>query len=237
MKQMPASSSALSWRSAGMAMSTPSSLSTSAVPDFEDSARLPCLATFRPPPAATKPTAVETFRVCWPSPPVPQTSMVGNLGSMWTAARRMARAQATISPRVSPRIRIAVSAAPTWLGVGSPRRQAAKNSPALSSESVPPSASRLSKGLKASDMGAGSGVHGALDAGDVEEVGQQLVAAFRSDGFRMELHAVHRARAVLHAHDLAVLGPGGDLQLGRQHLLLDRQAVIARRREGVLQAG
>ena len=38
----------------------------------------------------------------------------------------MARALAVISPTVSPRMRMAVSAAPTWAGVGSPRRQAAK---------------------------------------------------------------------------------------------------------------
>ena len=35
---------------------------------------------------------------------------------MRIAAWRMARAQATISPSVSPRIRMAVSAAPTWAG-------------------------------------------------------------------------------------------------------------------------
>src|ERR1700753_4118101 len=101
---------------------------------------------------------------------------------MLTAARRMARAQATISPRVSPRMRMAVSAAPTWLGVGSPRRQAAKKSAALSSESVPPSASRLSKGLKASDIGGGSGVDRAFHAREVQEVSQEVVAAFRGDG-------------------------------------------------------
>src|SRR4051794_22645354 len=115
----------------------------------------------------------------------------------------MARAQATISPRVSPRIRMAVRAAPTCEGVGSPRRQAAKKSPALSSESVPPSASRLSKGLKASDMGRSSGFRQTLHARDLEEVGEQVVAALGGDGFRMELHAENRTGPVLHAHDLA----------------------------------
>src|SRR6185437_16141212 len=110
---------------------------------------------------------------------------------MWAAARRMARAQATISPNVSPRMRMAVSAAPIWLGLGSPRRQASKKSPAVSSESVPPSASMLSRGLKALDIGPASGVRGALHAGDVEEVGQEVVAALGGDGFRVELHPVH----------------------------------------------
>ena len=153
-KQMPASSRALSWRSGPASMATPSSDRTSAAPERDESARLPCLATFRPPPAATNPTAVEMLSVCWPSPPVPQTSIVGKGGSIWTAARRIARAHAVISPRVSPRIRMAVSAAPTWAGVGSPRRQAAKNSPASSSDSVPPSARRDRRGLKVADMGA-----------------------------------------------------------------------------------
>ena len=37
--------------------------------------RLPCLATFRPAPAATKATAVEMLKVEMPVPPVPQTSI------------------------------------------------------------------------------------------------------------------------------------------------------------------
>src|SRR5258706_7338019 len=120
----------------------------------------------------------------------------------------MARAQATISPSVSPRIRMALSAAPTWAGVGSPLRQAAKNSPALSSDRVPPSARRLSRGLKASDMEA-SGFRQAFQTGGLEEVGQEVVTALRGDGFRVELHAEHRTRPVLHAHDLAVIRPRG----------------------------
>jgi hypothetical protein len=60
-------------------------------------------------------------------------------------------AQATISPTVSPRRRMAVTAAATWAGVGSPRRQAPKKASASSSDRVAPSARRLSRGLKASD--------------------------------------------------------------------------------------
>src|SRR5689334_8158467 len=103
---------------------------------------------------------------------------------MWMAALRMARAQAVISPMVSPRMRMAVSAAPTWAGVGSPRRQAAKNSPASSSDRVPPSARRISRGLKAADIGGGSGgsdLREALHAGEVEEIGQEVVAALGGD--------------------------------------------------------
>ena len=42
----------------------------------------------------------------------------------------MTRAQAVISPTVSPRSRMAVTAAATCAGVGSPRRAAAKNASA-----------------------------------------------------------------------------------------------------------
>src|SRR5258708_59430 len=136
----------------------------------------------------------------------------------------MARAQATISPSVSPRIRMALSAAPTWAGVGSPLRQAAKNSSALSSDRVPPSARRLSRGLKASDIETASGFRQAPHAGDLEEISQEVVAAFRGDGFRVELHPVHRAGLVLHAHDLAVFGPGGDIEVGGAGVLFHPEA-------------
>src|SRR5215218_9107217 len=106
----------------------------------------------------------------------------------------MARAQAVSSPTVSPRMRMAVTAAAIWAGVGSPRRQAAKKASAASSSSVAPSARRASRGLKASLT---SGVRGALHARQIEEVGQQRMAALGGDGLRVELDAVHRARLVL----------------------------------------
>src|SRR5580704_17407000 len=100
---------------------------------------------------------------------------------------RMARAQAVISPTVSPRSRMAVTAAAICAGVGSPRKQAAKNAPASASDRVAPSASFASSGLKASDMAGlrllASGLGEALDPGEVEEVREQLVAAFGGDGF------------------------------------------------------
>ncbi|MNT40235.1 hypothetical protein D3C72_1765360 [compost metagenome] len=43
----------------------------------------------------------------------------------------------------------------------------------------------------------------------------------------MELHALDRQRLVAHAHDLAVVGPGGDLQAFRQRLALDHQRMVA----------
>ena len=46
-------------RSGARSIFTPSAISTSAAPDFEDRARLPCLATLSPAPAATKAAQVE----------------------------------------------------------------------------------------------------------------------------------------------------------------------------------
>src|SRR5688500_19797821 len=54
-------------------------------------------------------------------------------------------------------------------------------------------------------------------------------------GFRVELHAFHRELAVAHAHDLAVVAPGADLERGWQRRSLDRERMVARRREGVRQ--
>src|SRR4051812_25158031 len=45
----------------------------------------------------------------------------------------------------------------------------------------------------------------------------------------MELHALDGQRAVANAHDLAVFGPRGDLQLGRTARALDRKRMVARR--------
>src|SRR5258706_13492906 len=101
----------------------------------------------------------------------------------------MARAQAVISPNVSPRKRMAVTAAAACAGVGSPRRHAAKKASASSSVRVAPSARRASSGLNASDT---SGRGQALDARQVQEVGQEVMAALGGDGLGVELDAKQR---------------------------------------------
>ena len=55
-------------------MLAPSASSTSALPDFDDTERLPCLATRAPAAAATNIDAVEMLNVCDASPPVPTMS-------------------------------------------------------------------------------------------------------------------------------------------------------------------
>ena len=50
---------------------------------------------------------------------------------------------------------------------------------------------------------------------ELQEIGEQIVAVLGQDRLRMELHAFHRQRPVPHAHDLAIVGPGGDLETVR----------------------
>ena len=56
------------------AIGTPSASSTSAEPEREEAARLPCLATAQPQAAATSAAVVEMLNVPEPSPPVPAVS-------------------------------------------------------------------------------------------------------------------------------------------------------------------
>ena len=69
--ERPARPTPASW-----SMRTPSASSTSAEPDFDVIARLPCLATGTPAAATTSAAVVEMLNVPEPSPPVPTTSIV-----------------------------------------------------------------------------------------------------------------------------------------------------------------
>ena len=74
MKPKPRRSIDSAIRSGGCSSVNPSASSTSAEPDAELTARLPCFATAAPAAAATIAAAVEMFSVRPPSPPVPTTS-------------------------------------------------------------------------------------------------------------------------------------------------------------------
>ena len=84
-------------------MLAPSASSTSALPDFDDTERPPCLATRAPAAAATNIDAVEMLKVCAASPPVPTMSSSGGPGGTSTlvANSRITCAAAAISPTVS----------------------------------------------------------------------------------------------------------------------------------------
>src|SRR5271165_830276 len=101
-------------------MLTPKAVRTSAEPDFEERARLPCLATGTPQPATTSALAVDMLKLPEASPPVPQVSIVPGGASIATAFARMIRAAPVISSTVSPRTLSAIRKAPICDGVASP---------------------------------------------------------------------------------------------------------------------
>ena len=135
----PSSRSAAPAESASWSMRTPRASSTSAEPDFDVIARLPCLATGTPLAATTSADVVEMLNVPEPSPPVPTTSIVPAGASTRTTRSRIAVAKPTSSSTVSPRIRRPISSAASCDGVASPSMTSPIASRASSSESVPPS--------------------------------------------------------------------------------------------------
>jgi hypothetical protein len=117
---MPTSAMLAATPSGGSAIATPSASSRSALPQRPDAARLPCLATRWPAPAATSAARVDTLKVPARSPPVPQVSSNGPGTSSGAAACSIARTRPFISVAVSPLIRRPVANAAICAGVASP---------------------------------------------------------------------------------------------------------------------
>ena len=104
-------------------MLTPSASSTSALPDFDDTLRLPCLAMRAPAAAATNIEHVEMLKVWEPSPPVPtmSTRCVRSATSTVRENSRITVAAPAISPTVSFFTRNPVRMAAVMVGETSPR--------------------------------------------------------------------------------------------------------------------
>ena len=119
-------------------MLTPSAASTSAAPERDDSARLPCLATGTPAPATMNAAQVEMLNEPEASPPVPTTSMASGGASTRSILPRMAVTAPVISSTVSPRTRNAINSAPICEGVASPDIICSKALAASSRVSVAP---------------------------------------------------------------------------------------------------
>ena len=120
MKPMPASLMQRLTPSGVNSMLTPSAPSTSAAPERDDSARLPCLATGTPAPATMKAAQVEMLNEPEASPPVPTTSMASAGALTRSIFSRIAVTAPVISSTVSPRTRSAMSSPPICEGVASP---------------------------------------------------------------------------------------------------------------------
>ena len=135
----PSSRIARPAESASWSIRMPSASSTSAEPDLEVIARLPCLATGTPQDATTSAAVVEMLNVPEPSPPVPTMSIVPSGASTRTTRSRIADAKPASSSTVSPRIRRPMSRAASCDGVASPSITAPIARRASSIESVRPS--------------------------------------------------------------------------------------------------
>ena len=121
-----------------MSILTPSEDSTSAAPERDDSARLPCLATGTPAPATMNEAQVETLTEPEPSPPVPTTSTASAGALTRSILARIADTAPVISSTVSPRTRSAISSPPICEGVASPDIMLSKADAASSRDSVAP---------------------------------------------------------------------------------------------------
>ena len=91
-----------------MSSCTPRTSSTSAEPDLDDDARLPCLTTRAPAPAQTRAAIVEMFTLESRSPPVPTMSRAGPGTEMRRAWATMASARPFSSDTLSPLVRRAM---------------------------------------------------------------------------------------------------------------------------------
>src|SRR3954469_1238546 len=119
-KPIPASCTQRATPGAGRSMTTPSASSTSADPDDDDAARLPCLATGTPAAAATTAAIEEMLTVWAPSPPVPTMSTQSIDSCTGVACASISAARPATSSADSPLARSATAKAATWTGVASP---------------------------------------------------------------------------------------------------------------------
>src|SRR3954467_152287 len=138
MKPIPASATQRPTWSGVRSILTPREASTSAAPDRDDSARLPCLATGTPAPATMKEAQVDTLTEPEPSPPVPTTSIASAGALTCSILARIAETAPVISSTVSPRTRKAISNPPIWEGVASPDIMLSKADAASSRDKVAP---------------------------------------------------------------------------------------------------
>src|SRR5215471_19485970 len=138
MKPMPASLTQRPTCSGLMSILTPREDKTSAAPERDDSARLPCLATGTPAPATMNAAQVETLTEPEPSPPVPTMSMASRGALTRSILARIADTAPVISSTVSPRTRSAINSPPICEGVASPDIMLSNAEAASSRERVAP---------------------------------------------------------------------------------------------------
>src|ERR1035437_6679173 len=243
MKPMPASRMQAPTCSALMSILTPSACSTSAAPDFDDSARLPCLATGTPEPVTINAAQVEMLNEPEASPPMPTTSIASDGACTPSILARMVVTAPVISSTVSPRTRNAMSSPPICEGGASPDIMRSKAEAASARVRLAPVATLAMSDLKSSAMGLTRYVGGRLarrrcarfpsmllipGGGEIEKILQHQMAVLGGDALGMELHAVHRQARMRETHHQAIVGFGIDGQLARHAGAFHHQRMIAR---------
>src|ERR1035437_8829034 len=246
MKPMPASRMQAPTCSALMSILTPSACSTSAAPDFDDWARVRCVATGTPAPATINAAQVEMLKEPEASPPVPTTSIASDGACTPSILARMVVTAPVISSMVSPRTRKPISSAPICEGVASPDIMRSKAEAASARVRLAPVATLAMSALKSSAMGLTRYVSGRLargsrarrpaallvpGGGEIEEILQHQMTVLGGNALGMKLHAVHRQARMRETHHQAIVGFGVNGQFARHASALDHQRMIARRLE------
>src|SRR6201987_3483674 len=240
MKPMPASAMQCPIASGVRLILTPSAVSTSAAPEREDNARLPCLATGTPAPATISAAQVEILNEPEASPPAPTTSMASGGACTRSILARMTLTAPVISSTLSPRTRNAINSPPICDGVASPDIICSNAVAASSRVSAAPVAALAMSDLNSTVTArpsidprprqARSGVIGAAPSGgaiprlrDFEEIFQEQMTVLGGDAFGMELHPVRRQPVMRKPHHQTVLGLRGHIEIAGQARLLDQQ--------------
>src|SRR6188508_1799729 len=252
MKPIPASRMQVPTCAALRSILTPSACRTSAAPDFDDSARLPCLATGTPAPATINAAHVEILNEPDASPPVPTTSTAPGGALTPRILDRMVVTAPVISSTVSPRTRSAINKPPICDGVASPDIMRSKAPAASSRVRLAPVATLAMSALNSSAMAGVSGsransrslawggdaapVLGIPGGSDIQKILQYQMPVLGSDAFGMELHAVNRKRVVNKSHHELVFRFGIYFELDRYRCPIDHERMITRRFQGTIDA-
>src|SRR4029077_1970868 len=207
---------------------TPSACNTSAAPDFDDSARLPCLATGTPAPATMKAAQVDILNEPEASPPVPTTSTAPGGAFTPSILARMVVTAPVISSTVSPRTRNAINNPPIWEGVASPDIMRSKAEAASCRVRVALVATLAMSALKSSAIVGASrrrvqrGRCARRDralstlcvpvGGDVQKILEHQMAVLGGNAFRVKLNTVYRQVRMHQSHHQLIVRFGIDDQ-------------------------
>src|SRR5690554_1901938 len=218
MKPTPTCSMQRATCSASRSRWMPATAKRSALPEEDETPRLPCLATCPPAAATTKLEAVETLNRLAPSPPVPTMSTtLSTLRCTGFISSRITWAAALISSAVSPFTAIPIKNAAICGSLSTPvmiwRMIAWVSANVRFSRRI--SAPRLSL-ICILHLPTSSTVQRRCGA-TLDKIGQQFVPLAGQDRLGMELHPFDIQLTVAQTHDqprcdIVLVGHGGNLK-------------------------